>query len=259
MNYEQKYLIYKQKYIDLKKLKGNGGLFNGLFSVDPTAYTEYKDQESSIYNKKVEEIKINDVDVKIDSFILRKHDGYEGDNNNIHYIYNNYKIIVLSLSNKATKKNYIPFYKFEVSIDAEINENKLYVSYFEKLPSVTLEKYKLVVQNYLERIKAELQPQIKTKIEELSRRIQELEDKKKPEEQMKIMKEKEELKEKEKQKILSKIELQIQELEKEKIIKISESDNNINAKFKYHLSDFKYDLENLKIKKEYYEKLLLTK
>ena len=101
MNYEQKYLIYKQKYLNLK---------GGLFGSNPTAYSEYKGRETNISNKKVEEIKINDVDVKIDSFALQKEAGtrqYYGK------IYHNYTIIILSLPNKVNTKNYVPYYKFE--------------------------------------------------------------------------------------------------------------------------------------------------
>lgn len=259
MNYEQKYLDYKQKYKNLKQL--NGGL--GLFRSDPTAYTEFKDEELNISNKNVKEIKINGIDVKIDSFNLRKNVGAT-EYYNI-YRYHNYQIIVLSLPNKANTKNYIPYYKFEYTFDNLnqygdytnkefiINEYKLYEILFKKLSPDILAIYQSVVLKYLEIIKADLYPIINKEISNLSRNIQQMEETIKTKYSITN---KEQLKEEKKQVILTNIEDKIKELERLKKRKVDDINGNIDWMFKSEIEKIESSLKKEKSRKEHLENLI---
>ena len=236
MNYEKKYLKYKQKYLELK----TGGLF-GLFGSkpDPTPLTKYPSGriESST------EINIDGINMKVDK-VFYKDSPQNYQDYGMEFPDN--KIIVLSLSNKQGKQNYIPYFEFRFSIGSELyyGKEKVYTELFNKLTPAILATYDAVVNKYSKIIIDEFKPVIEKRIDEKTENINKKEIEIKELESKDITKLKEEEKEKSKNEIISsvnkeieKLTLQIQKFEQSKIYKIE-------ASYKYIESNYHESLKN---------------
>ena len=245
MSFKEKYLKYKNKYLNLQNA---GGPFSFISSTTPTPLTKYPGKKIS----SSEQIIVNGINIKVDRITFGGGLAQYGPMDFEEIPLNN--IIMLSLSNQPNKKSYVPYFEicsttFKESIT--ITKEKIYPEYFTKLDKQILKTYDDAITKYLKTIIAEFKPLIDNNIKKIDviiaenklmyqqlqsnvENIQETIQKEKDKSKKKI----EEAKNYNINNFKSQIEklnLQIDNLEKSKIAEIISEHSNIDSNFKKNL------------------------
>lgn len=267
MNYEEKYLKYKMKYLDLK----TGGLF-GLKSSPPRPTPLSKYPRGVILSS--EEKNIDGINMKID--IVDARNGQESSPYDPGSYSKSTKITVFSLSDNLEKKNYIPYYEFfetenhirtrrlDVLIDGLlITKRKVNPEYFNMLSPDLLKAYDAAIGKQLNLI---ITRDYKSEIEELRKEITKIiSDKESELRKLESIDIKEEIIEEEKQKIVSKINEDIEKLREKirelELLKTNEverlnSPRYIEEKTEYYRKTKEYVVSDIKHLLEERERIL---
>jgi len=245
MSFKEKYLKYKNKYLNLQNA---GGPFSFISSSTPTPLTKYPGKKIS----SSEQIIVNGINIKVDRITFGGGLAQYGPMDFEEIPLNN--IIILSLSNQPNKKTYVPYFEicsttFKESIT--ITKEKIYPEYFSKLDQQILKTYDDAISKYLKTIIAEFKPLIDNNIKKIDVIIAEnkliYQKLQSDLEYIHITIQKE--KDKSKQKIeeainykinnlksqIEKLNLQIDKLEKSKIAEITSEHSNIDINFRKNL------------------------
>jgi hypothetical protein len=245
MSFKEKYLKYKNKYLNLQN---GGGPFSFISSSTPTPLTKYPGKKIS----STEQIIIDGINIKVDRITFGGGLAQYGPMDFEEIALN--KIIILSLSNQANKKSYVPYFEICFTTLKEsitITKQKIYPEYFTKLEQQILKTYDDAISKYLKTIIAEFKPIIDNNIKKIDGLIVENKSMYKQLQSdleyihITIQKEKD----KSKQKIeeaknysinnlksqIEKLNLQIDALEKSKIAEITSEQGKIDINFKKNL------------------------